>query len=97
VCIFLKHRPVVNSWYRIKKLDLPKEIIELHKNNLSIKSSIPDYVTGKEAPPTICYEETGNVLMFLILIYKMMNYVFHFITGSAISEKIFKMIDMVEK
>jgi superfamily II DNA or RNA helicase len=57
---YLTRRPVANNWYRVKKSDIPAEILLIHKNNLTIRSFVADYITDKELPPRICYEEDGE-------------------------------------
>lgn len=60
VCLSLKTRPIADNWYRVKRSELSKELLAIHKSNLSVQSSVPNYVTGKKPPPTECFLEDGD-------------------------------------
>jgi len=64
---YLTRRPVMDTWYRIRKSDLSIPLLKIHKNNLSIKSCLLNYVTGELPAPTICFEETDEE--FLVPFY----------------------------
>ncbi len=70
---FLSSKPIVDNWYRIKKKDIPPEILEIHKNNLSIKPYGLHYITNEELPATICYDENDEEFMCPFF-YGIMNF-----------------------
>src|SRR5260221_4742342 len=60
-CLFLKHKPRIEDWYKINKEGFPTEIITLHKNNLSIQQHISTKFRA-EPLPIKCFIETPNEL-----------------------------------
>lgn len=68
---FLTKKPIINNWFRVLKSDIPPDLLEIHKNNLTIKSFIPNYITGEEHEPTLCYQGFFNLFnVFPLLIPK---------------------------
>lgn len=68
-CPFLTKKPIVNNWYRVKKSDIPAEILQIHKNNLTIRSTVLNFVTNEPEHPNLCYEDDEESDEFRVPFY----------------------------
>lgn len=50
-------KPIVDNWYRVKRSVVPKEILTIHKKNLSVQPFVTNYITDQLPDPIICYED----------------------------------------